>query len=583
MTELLKKILKVLIIIVILVIIFAITNNYYSLKIEGYKNIGEPNNAIKNEKLKNISIMASYDTALLNGNASMKNIEDVLKTGCRWLDFEVNETPIKPNYPVVSSSLSLKDVLNEVKKTNSQSPASKTPLFINLRVSGSHEETFYNIIHNTILYNDESNKDGVFTENELYQKPGPMKTLLSDVKEKVLGIVDNYKTKFKNESEKIETEEGFGVMNHLGTENELYENFTFLDAIYNINAKSNIEGFTINDDNIDTDIKTTEEKIASLIQKQKAIEKTIKEASEKINSKTSIIRLQALKTTKIFKEQLSKTKEELKEQEDILTKLTNRKEEIENKTLNAELDGVKKEQRIAEANTANDNADYEEKMQNATEPVAGAGKHAQELIDKLRTDVSSKELDIAKMTNEINTLKQDNVEYRKLVKNTNNNFIDLNAEVSNNMTKKTQCARCINGETLLQEIEDKIVIVISRNSNTVDGYNSSKLASDKDSIVNIEINDYKPNDNSSNDEKVSSIPYNKNDFQHSTANNSMLVTSLGNSIVNFDMALKNSISNKKIQVVKVSNLVNRTSYLDMYSNYNSSFIVMSDAIKYVNK
>ena len=151
------------------------------------------------------------------------------------------------------------------------------------------------------------------------------------------------------------------------------------------------------------------------------------------------------------------------------------------------------------------------------------------------------------------------------------------------MTKQTQCARCINGETILQEIEDKIVIVISRNSNTVDGYNSSKLASDKDSIVNIEINDYKPNDNSSNDEKVSSIPYNKNDFQHSTANNSLLVTSLGNSIVNFDMALKNSISNKKIQVVKVSNLVNRTAYLDMYSNYNSSFIVMSDAIKYVNK
>ena len=154
------------------------------------------------------------------------------------------------------------------------------PLFINLRINGSHKEEFYNIIHNTILYS-ENNKDGVFTENELYQKPGPIKTLLGDVKEKVLGILDNYKGKFKEQSAKIETKEGFGSMNHLGTENELYENFTFLDTIYNINAKSNIEGFTINDDNIDMDIKTTEEKIASLIQKLKAIEKEILKASEK--------------------------------------------------------------------------------------------------------------------------------------------------------------------------------------------------------------------------------------------------------------------------------------------------------------
>ena len=57
----------------------------------------------------------------------------------------------------------------------------------------------------------------------------------------------------------------------------------------------------------------------------------------------------------------------------------------------------------------------------------------------------------------------------------------------------------------------------------------------------------------------------------------------GQNVKLISRSFKNSISNKKIQVVIVSNLVNRLSYLDMYSNNNSSFIVMSDAIKYVNK
>ena len=142
----------------------------------------------------------------------------------------------------------------------------------------------------------------------------------------------------------------------------------------------------------------------------------------------------------------------------------------------------------------------------------------------------------------------------------------------------------INGETILKEIEDKIVIIISRNSNTIDGYNNSKLMfNNEDSIVNIEINDYKPNNNSDDNEKVYLMSYNKSEFKNSSTNNSMLTTNISNNVMNFDEAFKNSISNKKIQVVKVSNLVNRTSYLDMYSNNNSSFIAISDAMKYINK
>jgi hypothetical protein len=583
MSDLLKKILNVIFIIIIIVLFLFLTHKYYGLKIEGYENIGVPNDAIKNEKLKNISLMASYDTASLNGNINTENIGNVLQTGCRWVDFEVNEIPDKPNYPVVSSTLTLKEVLNELKKKNSISPTSEMPLFINLRINGSHKEEFYNIIHNTILYS-ENNKDGVFTENELYQKPGPIKTLLGDVKEKVLGILDNYKGKFKEQSAKIETKEGFGSMNHLGTENELYENFTFLDTIYNINAKSNIEGFTINDDNIDMDIKTTEEKIASLIQKLKAIEKEILKASKKKNSTKSLIKIQARQTIKIFGIQLSKTKKELKEQEDILTKLTDRKEEIENEALNSELDNVKEKQRSIEAKTKNDFDEYEEKSRNTTEPVAGAGRHAQELVDKIRNENASQALDIAKMTNEINTLKKTNNDYNKLIKNTHIELNELNNDVSKNLSKQVQCKRCINGETILKEIENKIVIIISRNANVIDGYNTSKLKfGNVDSIVNMEINDYKPNDNANNNEKVYLMTYNKNDFQSNSTNNSMLVTNIGNNVVNFDIALKNSISNKKIQVVKVSNLVNRKKYLDMYSNYNSSFIALTDAIKYVNK
>jgi len=116
MSDLLKKILNVIFIIIIIVLFLFLTHKYYGLKIEGYENIGVPNDAIKNEKLKNISLMASYDTASLNGNINTENIGNVLQTGCRWVDFEVNEIPDKPNYPVVSSTLTLKEVLNELKK-----------------------------------------------------------------------------------------------------------------------------------------------------------------------------------------------------------------------------------------------------------------------------------------------------------------------------------------------------------------------------------------------------------------------------------------------------------------------------------
>ena len=458
------------------------------------------------------------------------------------------------------------------------------PLFINLRIEGSHDERFYNIIHKIIKYTEE-NKDGVFTENELYQRPGPLKTLLGDAKEKVLGILDDYTGQFKEESEKIsQTKEGFGNINILGTENELYENFTFLDTIYNVKNESGVEGFTINDDTIDVDIEKTEEEMSSIIQERRDIEKELKSLiSDKNKTTNNLLITQLNKRIKDFNRQNNELKKQSKDKEELLKQLNDRKEEINN-DIDDEVGDIKEDQDKEALEAENEMNEYEEKQRMATEPVAGAGRHAQELIDKLRTDVSSKSLDIAKMTNNMYALKKTKNSYEELTKKTNEKLKDLNEKVSNNLSKQVRCERCINGETILKEIDDKIVIIISRNSNIIDGYNSSKLTfNNKDSIVNMEINDYKPNNNSDDDEKVYLMPYNKSEFKNGSTNNSMLVTNISNNLMNQDEAFKNSILNKKIQVVKVSNLVNRTSYIDMYSNNNSSFIAISDAIKYINK
>ena len=441
MSELLKKILKVLLIIIMIVIVLIITHNYYGLKIEGYENIGEPNTAIKSEKLRNISIMASYDTASLNGKINIENIGNVLQTGCRWVDFEVNEIPDKPNYPVVSSTLPLKNVLSELKKKNKQSPTSKMPLFINLRINGSHKETFYNIIHKTIQYSEE-NKDGVFTESELYQKPGPLKTLLGDVKEKVLGIVDDYTGKIKKESDKILRSEGFGSMNNLGTENELYENFTFLDAIYNVKSKPSIEGFTINDDTIDMDVEKTEEEISSIMQQIKDIDKELKDLISAITKTTNNAIIEQSRTRmQQFKQQKDELIKQMKDKEELLKQLNDRKEKI-NSDIDDEIGDLKEAQDKEALETENEMNEYEEKKKKSTEPVAGATIYVQELIDKLRTELSSKNLDIAKMTNDINGLQKTKNEYKNLTKNTNKELKELNVEVSDNLSKQVRCERC---------------------------------------------------------------------------------------------------------------------------------------------
>ena len=564
MTEILKIILNVLIIILIFIIVLILIQKYYNLKIEGLINIGNPNEVIENQKIKNISIMASYDTAILHGNISSDNIIEVLRTGCRWIDFEVNGTEENPNYPVVSSKLPLKDVLKTIKQNNSQSPLSKSPLFIDLRITGSHDENFYNIIHNTIHYN-ENNNDGIFTENELYNKPGPIQNVYSDAKRKVLEVLNKYDERFKK---KTKNNENFSGMDHLGTENELYENFTYVDKVYKTDA--NIEGLTINDDTLNKDIEKTKKKIL-LLRKQK--EKLDQDKYKILMKKTPGWK----KKIEEIKQQLKVIKKEINELKDNLKKMNKRKIQI-NYTINKGISDVENEQTKVSLAAEEYLAEYEKKSKYETEPVAGAGRHAQGVINKCRFKNSQLELDNATLINNNRALSTQNADYKSIINKNYAMFGNLNNDVSKSLTNNLRCERCITGDTILKEIQDKIVIVITRNVSTIDGYNNSKLKN----IVNIEINDFISSNNDN--DKIMLLPYNKLEFSNNSRNNnSTLVTNIDIDVKNEKLALKYSINHQNIQIVKISNLVKRKAYIDMYSNNNSSFILMNDAKKYTNK
>lgn len=156
--------------------------------------------------LREFIVKSSYNSAIQGGVASKDAIKHVLSRGCRVLDFELysranknsNNTIVyvsqsdDPEYKNVKTDLTLPfaDAMNVVAQNafSTNIPCRTDPLFIHLRIKNNSTES-YAYIAKALL--------SVF-DNKLVKGEVMSTTLLSDVKEKVVLILDytsspNYK------------------------------------------------------------------------------------------------------------------------------------------------------------------------------------------------------------------------------------------------------------------------------------------------------------------------------------------------------------------------------------------------------
>ena len=217
MTNILIKIVIAIIIIITSMVVYTLMRDRSELQRDGLENkdIKNTSDIIMKEPLKNLCIMASSDSVTLDGVASTENIEKLIIKGVRWLDFNITD---KDGVPFASETIRFDKVLNVCKTSKKLGQNPNMPLFINIRVTSSGPESFYNNIHKFILE--------TFNENDLYNKPGEVKTLLSDTKKNVMEIINGFTKGAYKSIENLSKESFANTDTGLGTENELYENLT---------------------------------------------------------------------------------------------------------------------------------------------------------------------------------------------------------------------------------------------------------------------------------------------------------------------------------------------------------------------
>ena len=233
MINVLMKLLIAIVIIISTIVVYTLLRERTELRREGLemKDIKNTSDIILKEPLKNLCIMASSDSLVLNGIASIENIDKLIRKGVRWLDFNVTDND---GVPFASETIRFDKVLNVCKSTIKLSQNPSMPLFINIRISSSGSEPFYNNIHKFIKE--------TFNTNELYNKQGEVKTLLSDTKNAVMDVIKVFTTETNKSIDLLKSKEPFENTNTiLGTENELYENLTPLDTAYRSNIREGMK------------------------------------------------------------------------------------------------------------------------------------------------------------------------------------------------------------------------------------------------------------------------------------------------------------------------------------------------------
>jgi len=499
MTDILTKLVIVIIIIITTIVVYTLLCERSELRREGLENKDIKNtiDVILKEPLKNLCTMASSDSVMLDGKASIVNIDKLLRKGVRWLDFFVTE---KDGVPFASDKIKFDNVLNVCKASMKLGQNPNMPLFINIRVSSNGSEPFYNNIHNFILK--------TFTVNELYNKPGEVKTLLSDTKKNVMKIINVFK-KDTNESVNKIKEESFTNTNHIiGTESELYENLTLLEFAYKDNNTNGIEGME--------GIEGTEG--AEEIEELKASNKAILELSKKANK--------------------------------------------------VEID-AKKEKKQSELNKSLE-----------TEPVVGAIPSVQREIDKLRNSESMLRLQNETLGSDVLKLKKANSSYSNSITSIGKQMNKMTKGVHDKLTKQVQCDRCVTGNTLLGELGDKVVFIITRSQYVNDAYNKSKLSlSAKDGCINVEVMEGEKGE----DENFYNVLYSSDNTDIRLPANIMKITNVPLTTSNTINMIKNNIERRNIQVLQVSNLENKSEYINMFKHFESAFIPMSSILKYIHE
>jgi hypothetical protein len=552
MTNNLIKIVISIIIIIVLFVIYTLMCKRSELQREGLENkdIKNTSEIIMKEPLKNLCIFASSDSATLEDTTSTENIEKLIRKGVRWLDFNITDNG---GVPFASETIRFDKVLNVCKTSKKLGQNPNMPLFINIRVTSSGSESFYNNIHKFILE--------TFNKNDLYNKPGEVKTLLSDTKKNVMNIINGF-TKDTNKSLKKLSDEPFTNNDTLlGTENELYENLTPLELAY-LGNKANIrEG--MEDGDIYDKIQEQQIKIDKIKEEQAVVEKELSETTKptlknKLETKYAVI-----------------NKKLMKEEENL------KKLEFEsNKEEEAELDKINKEAIAINSDAEKENKKIELIENQKTEQVIGAIPSVQREIDKLRNSESLLRLQNITLQDNVGKLELANSSYSDSISSIKKNMNAMSEGVEKGLTKTVQCERCVTGNTLLGELEDKVVFVLTRRQYAKDEYNKSKLSMNgENGCINIEVKDY----NTETDDKLYNVLYStdKNDTILPVSVFKMSI--VPNTTRNSTNMIINNIKRRKVQVLQVSDLENKPEYINMFKHFESAFIPMTDALKYIQE
>lgn len=552
MTNILIKIAIVIIIIITSMVVYTLLSERRELQREGLENkdIKNTSDFIMKEPLKNLCIMASSDSVTLDGVASTENIENLLRKGVRWLDFNITDND---GVPFATETIRFDKVLKMCKTSKDLGQNPSMPLFINIRVPASGSESFYNNIHKFIL--------DTFNENELYNKPGEVKTPLSDIKENVMEIVNGFTKGTDKSIENLSKESFENTDTGLGTENELYENLTPLELAYRGNNPNIMEGME------DGDIYEKIQEQQNKIDKIKKLQADVKKKFGKTNDESLMMKLKM--KYEFIKKKLMKEENKLK-----------RLEGESSKEEKANLEKINKDANAINSDAEKENKDIELIKNQETEPVVGAIPSVQREIDKLRNSEALLRLQNATLQGDVGKLQMANSSYSDSISSIEKKMNEMSVGVEKGLTKTVQCERCVTGNTLLGELEDKVVFVLTRHQYAKDEYNKSKLSMNgKNGCINIEVKDY----NTETDDNLYNVLY-------STDNNDAILpvsvfkmSVVPNTTRNAANMIINNIKRRNVQVLQVSNLENKLEYTNMFKHFESAFIPMTDALKYIHK
>ena len=568
MINVLMKLLIAIVIIISTIVVYTLLRERTELRREGLemKDIKNTSDIILKEPLKNLCIMASSDSLVLNGIASIENIDKLIRKGVRWLDFNVTDND---GVPFASETIRFDKVLNVCKSTIKLSQNPSMPLFINIRISSSGSEPFYNNIHKFIKE--------TFNTNELYNKQGEVKTLLSDTKNAVMDVIKVFTTETNKSIDLLKSKEPFENTNTiLGTENELYENLTPLDTAYRSNIREGMKREGMKREGMKREgMKNNDiyEKIQTQQVKIDEINKNILDIKNKLTNTNDKVKQAELEN------EYENMKKKLTEEEEKQTALEKEINKENNNEIDATLEKMTQTMNAVNSDAQNENQTMELIESQKTAPVLGAIPSVQTLIDELRNDNASLRLQKTTLDGNIGKLESANSSYSDSITSIGRRMNEMSIGAEQELTKKVQCKRCVTGDTLLGELEDKVIFVLTRSQYMNDAYSKSKLSmSTEDGYINTEVRQGEQGE----DENFYNVLYSKNNNDPTLPLNLMKITNVPHTTSNTDNMIVNNIKRRNVQVLQVSNLENKPEYIAMFAHFESAFIPMTEVLKYIH-